>query len=165
MRSRTLLLAEPSGVAAYSVDGDGRHELWRRPVKGTVRAFATSGTTLYLGGGFSRVGGNARSSLAALALDRRGALLPFAPAVTQEVVALAPLGGDLVYAATSFRQPAWHQALGAVAPDGTIRPWGFDADGEVDCLAPFSAGLAVGGTFDWLGPTSHQAAGRFGWLR
>jgi hypothetical protein len=165
VRGSTLLLAEPSGVAAYSVDGDGRHELWRRPVKGTVKAFATSGATLYLGGRFSRVGGKARSNLAGLALDRKGALLSFRPAVTQEVVALAPLGGNLVYGVTSLRQPAWHQALGAVAPDGTILPWRFDADGSVDCIAPFSGGLAVAGTFDWLGPTGHQAAGRFGWIR
>jgi trimeric autotransporter adhesin len=167
VRGSTLLLAEPSGVAAYSVDGDGRHELWRRPVKGTVKAFATSGATLYLGGRFSRVGGKARSNLAGLALDRRGALLPFAPAVTQEVGALAPLRGVVVYGVPTLPtpRPAWHQALGAVAPDGTILPWRFDADGSVDCIAPFSGGLAVAGTFDWLGPTGHQAAGRLGWIR
>jgi hypothetical protein len=169
VRGRTLLLAEPSGVAAVSVDGDGRHELWRRPVKGLVKAFATSGETLYIGGRFSRVDGKPRSNFAALALDRRGALLPFAPGVTEEVTALAPLGGDIVYSITSLRrpgQPAWHQALGAVAPDGTILlPWRFDADGSVDCIAPFSGGLAVAGSFDWLGPTGHQAAGRFGWIR
>jgi outer membrane protein assembly factor BamB len=165
VRGRTLLLAEPSGVAALSVDGDGRHELWRRPVGGTVNAFATSGTRLYVGGRFSRVSGQRRANLAALALDRRGALLPFAPAVAQDVVALAPLGGELVYAGTTLHQPEWHQALGAVAPDGTIEPWRFDADGEVDCIAPFSGGLVVAGSFDWLGPTGHQAAARIGWLR
>jgi outer membrane protein assembly factor BamB len=167
VRGSTLLLAEPSGVAAFSVDGDGRHELWRKPVNGPVRAFATSGATLYLGGRFSRVSGKARSNLARLALDRRGALLPFAPAVTREVGALAPLRGVLVYgvATLPIPRPAWHQALGAVAPDGTILPWRFDTDGSVDCIAPFSGGLAVAGSFDWLGPTGHQAAGRFGWLR
>ena len=151
-------------MAAFSVDGDGRHQLWRTPVRGTVKAFATSGATLYIGGRFSRVSGKARSNLAGLALDRKGALLPFAPAVTQEVGALAPLGGVLVYGVTSLYPPAWHQALGAVAPDGTILPWRVDADGSVDCIAPFSGGLAVAGSFDWLGPTGHQAAGRFGWL-
>jgi outer membrane protein assembly factor BamB len=167
VRGRTLLLAEPSGVAAFSVAGDGRHELWRRPVGGTVRAFAMSGATLYLGGRFTQVGGKARSNLAGLALDRRGALLPFAPAVTQEVGALAPIRGVLVYgvAALPIPRQVWHQALGAVAPDGTILPWRFDADGSVDCIVPFSDGLAVAGSFDWLGPTGHQAAGRFGWLR
>jgi hypothetical protein len=165
VRGRTLLVSEPSGVAAFSVDGDGRHELWRRPVKGSVKAFATSGATLYFGGKFSQVDGKARSNLAALALDRKGALLPFAPAVTQEVGALAPLRGVLVYGVASLPPPAWHQALGAVAADGTILPWRFDADGSVDLVAPFSGGLAVAGTFGWLGPTGHQAAGRFGWVR
>ncbi len=94
VHGRTLLLAEPSGVAAFSVDGDGRHQLWRTPVRGTVKAFATSGATLYIGGRFSRVSGKARSNLAGLALDRKGALLPFAPAVTQEVGALAPLAAS-----------------------------------------------------------------------
>jgi outer membrane protein assembly factor BamB len=166
VRGRTLLLAEPSGVAAFSVEGNGRHELWRRLVRGTVNAFATSGATLYLGGRFSQVGGQPRSNLASLALDRRGAVLPFAPPVTHEVGALAPVRGSFVYSvATPIPPQAWHQALGAVAPDGTILPWRFDADGSVDCIAPFSGGLAVAGTFDWLGPTGHQAAGRFGWIR
>jgi outer membrane protein assembly factor BamB len=165
VRGRTLLLAEPSGVAAFAVDGDGRHELWRTPVGGSVNAFATSGATLYLGGRFSRVSGKPRTNLAALARDRRGALLPFAPAVTQDVVALAPLEGNLVYGGTSLHQPDWHQVLGAVAPNGTIRHWRFDADGGVDCIVPFSGGLIVAGTFDWLGPMGHQAASRIGWLR
>jgi hypothetical protein len=86
--------------------------------------------------------------------------------VTHEVGALAPVRGSFVYSvATPIPPQAWHQALGAVAPDGTILPWRFDADGSVDCIAPFSGGLAVAGTFDWLGPTGHQAAGRFGWIR
>ena len=165
VNGRTLLVSEPSGVAAFSVDGDGRRELWRRPVKGPVKAFATSGATLYLGGRFSQVDGQPRTNLAGLALDRRGALLSFAPTVTQEVGALAPLRGVLVYGVASLPPPAWRQALGAVAPDGTILPWRFDADGSVDFVAPFSGGLAVAGTFDWLGPTGHQAAGRFGWIR
>jgi outer membrane protein assembly factor BamB len=165
VRGSTLVLAEPSRVAAFSVTGNGQHELWRRPVTGTVTAFATSGTTLYLGGQFSQVGGQPRSNLAALALGRKGALLSFAPAVTEHVGALAPLGGVLVYSVASLPPPAWHQALGAVAPDGTILPWRFDADGSVDCIAPFPGGLAVAGSFDWLGPAGHQAAGRFGWLR
>ena len=165
VRGRILLVSEPSGVAAFSVDGDGRRALWRRPVKGTVRAFATSGATLYLGGKFSQVDGRPRSNLAALALDRNGALLPFAPNVTQEVGALAPFAGSLVYGVATLPQPGWHQALGAVAQDGTILPWRFDADGSVDFVTPFSGGLAVAGTFDWLGPTGHQAAGRFGWIR
>ena len=165
VRGRTLLLAEPSGVAAFSVDGDGRHQLWRTPVRGTVKAFATSGATLYIGGRFSRVSGKDRSNLAALALDRRGALLPFAPAVTQEVGALAPLRGVLVYGAASLPPPAWHQALGAVSPDGTILPWRFDARSAVSTASrPSPAGSPSAGSFDWLGPTGHQAAGRFGWL-
>ena len=85
--------------------------------------------------------------------------------MTHEVGALAPLRGFLVYGVPTLPRPAWHQALGAVAPDGTILPWRFDADGSVDCIAPFSGGLAVAGTFDWLGPMGHQAAGRFGWIR
>ena len=168
VRGGTLLLAEPSRVAAFSVDGDGRHELWRTPVGGTVNAFATSGATLYLGGRFSQVDGQPRTNVAALALDRKGALLPFAPALTQEVIALAPLRGDLVYSMTSLRrpgQPAWHQALGAVASNGTVLPWRFDAVGDAECIVAFSGGLAIGGTFDWLGPAGNQAAGHFGWLR
>jgi trimeric autotransporter adhesin len=165
VRGRTLLLAEPSGVTAFSVAGNGRHELWRRPVRGAINALATRGTTLYIGGRFSSVGGRPRTNLAALALDRKGALLPFAPAVTQDVLALAPLGGELVYAGTKLRQQGWRQVLGAVAPDGTVESWRFDADGDVDCIAPFSGGLVVAGSFDWLGPAGHQAGARIGWLR
>jgi hypothetical protein len=164
---RTLLVGGQS-LIAFSVDGDGRHELWRRQTDLQVFAFATRGTTLYAGGNFTQVSRRRRSSLAAFALDRRGALLPFAPAVPIDVSALAPLGRDLVFGGEDpdVRSP---QVLGAVVEDGGLEPWGVDvppgSNYSVDHIAHIEGGLLVAGGFDWLGPAGQQAAGGIGWLR
>jgi hypothetical protein len=166
---RTLVVVGQS-VSAYSVDGDGRHWLWRRPTDSYVFALATRGATLYAGGNFERVDRRPRKNLAAFALDRRGALLPFAPKVPIGVQALALLGSDIVFGGegeeNTYRKQ--HQVLGAVTVDGQLEQWHVDVppDGlDVEHLAPIEGGLLVGGYFNWLGPEGHQAAGGIAWLR
>ena len=88
---RTLIVGGQN-VIAYSVDGDARRELWRRSTDSFVFAFARRGPTLYAGGNFDRVARRPRQNLAAFALNRRGASLPFAPKVPIGVEALASLG-------------------------------------------------------------------------
>ena len=133
-------------------DGDGRHELWRRPVRGTVNAFATSGQlSTSAGDSAESAEGRARTSPPSRSTEEARCSPSHRP-VTQEVVALAPLRGVLIYGGTaSSTRRRWHQALGAVAPDGTSAA-AVDAGWEVDCIAPFSGGLVVAGSFDWLGP-------------
>ncbi len=152
----TLLAAGPS-VIALPIGGNGRHVLWHSSTNDSIFVLATRGTTLYAAGRFSRINGQPRNNLAALALDRHGVLLPFAPALTPTVEALAPVGADLLYSSTA-------QALGAVTESGKVEPWHMDGEGFANAIVPVPGGLVVAGTFSWLGPTGHQAAGGIAWL-
>jgi hypothetical protein len=152
----TLLAAGPS-VIALPLTGTGRTALWHSSTNGAVFALAMRGSTLYAGGRFTRIAGQTRSNLAALALDRRGSLLPFAPPVQPTVQALASVGADLVYSSTS-------RMLGAVAPTGALEPWQVPGDGYASAIVPAPGGLVVTGNFTWLGPVGHQAAGGVAWL-
>ena len=169
---RTLILGGQS-VIAYSADGDGRHELWRRNTDLYVSSFATRGSTLYVGGNFDRFDRRPRQSLAALSLDRRGALLPFAPKVPIGVQALALFGSDIVFGGAGeddYDYQKAHQVLGAVTVGGKLERWHVDVPpaeigAELDRIAPIEGGLLVGGGFSWLGPEGHQAAGGIASLR
>jgi hypothetical protein len=164
---RALLVGGQS-VIAYSVDGDGRHMLWRRSTDSYVSAFARRGATLYAGGNFDHVDRRPRQNLAAFALNRRGALLPFAPRVPISVESLAPLGSELVFGGQDVDGHS-PQVLGAVGEDGKLETWHVDAPpGEfaiVVGMAPTKDGLVVAGHFGWLGPVGNQAAGGIAWLR
>jgi hypothetical protein len=164
---RALLVGGQS-VIAYSIDGDGRHELWRRSTDAYVSAFARRGATLYAGGNFDHVGRRPRQNLAAFALNRRGALLPLAPRVPIGVEALASLGSELVFGGDAFDSHS-PQVLGAVGKDGKLEPWHVDAPpGEFALIlgmASIKDSLVVAGDFDWLGPEGNQAAGGIAWLR
>jgi trimeric autotransporter adhesin len=163
---RTLIVGGQN-VIAYSADGDGRHQLWSRSTDLYVFAFATRGNTLYAGGNFEHVGRRPRERLAAFALNRRGALLDFAPAVPISVETMTLFGSDIVFGGGDYEHDST-QVLGAVNLDGTLEPWRFDATPEsieVTRIAPVNGGLFLAGHFDWLGPPGNQAAGGIAWLR
>jgi outer membrane protein assembly factor BamB len=162
---RTLIVGGQS-LLAYSVDGGGRRELWRHSAE-YVNSFARRGSTLYVGGNFERVGRRPRRGLAAFALDRHGALLPFAPAVPFDIEALAWFGSDLVFGGGDGYRKA-HPVLGAVSEDGAVEPWHVDVPPsglQVSAISAVEGGLFVGGHFDWIGPPGNQAAGNIAWLR
>ena len=161
----SLIVGGPS-IIAYSVDGNGRHELWRHSAD-NVMSFETKGSTLYAGGNFEHVDRKARTRLAAFALDRHGAILPFKAAIPFGVETLAWFGSDLVFGGgDGYRKP--HQVLGAVTTDGTVEPWRVDVPPSgllVSGIEPVAGGLFVAGQFDWIGPPGNQAAGHTAWLR
>jgi outer membrane protein assembly factor BamB len=160
------LIVGGSSIIAYSADGNGRHELWRHSAE-NVMSFARRGSTLYAGGNFERIDNTSRLRLAAFALDRRGALLPFKAAVPFGVEALAWHGSDLVFGGgDGYQKP--HQVLGAVTEDGTVEPWHVDVPPSgllVAGIEPVSGGLFVAGLFDWIGEPGNQAPGHIAWLR
>jgi hypothetical protein len=180
----TLLAGGSQGVTALRLSGDG-HVRWRRPIAGgpvpLVFALATKGSTLYVGGRFERIAGQPRADLAALALDRAGALLPFAPKMAQPVFTLAVVGDELVFgdlAGPIFRE---NQALGAISLAGAVLPWGLslppsdvplsprDYGGAinvvVDRIIAVPGGLVARGDFWWIGPPDNPAPGGLVWLR
>lgn len=164
-----------NGVTALRANGDGRI-VWRTAVAGgtfpLVFALQTDGSRLYVGGRFSQIGGQPRTNLAALALDRSGALLDFAPQVPNQVMALARTDYGLVFSTMAIEGgESWlgTQALGAVSPGGQLLPWriAFPPSDEivgVDDLAVVPGGLVASGMFSWIGPTDHPAAGSLVWL-
>jgi hypothetical protein len=86
---------------------------------GGISALALSGGVVYVGGGFSSVGGQPRRYIAALD-SASGTVTPWDPSADYPVAALAPSGGK-VYAAGSFssmlREP--HSGIAAISADPT----------------------------------------------
>jgi hypothetical protein len=176
-----------SCVTAFRVDGVGR-AVWRKTLPGVVLALHATASTLYVGGQFSSVAGHPRSNLAALALDKTGRLLSFAPEVPLPVSALAQTDYGLVFGTNAFRTGSGApyfvgvEALGAVSPDGTVLPWAMSfppnavplylsdnaAQSEnflVAELTPVPGGLVARGDFSWIGPDEDPAPGTLVWLR
>src|SRR5581483_3427666 len=117
----TVLAAGPS-VVALRAGGTGRRALWHRSTNGEIVALATQANTLYLGGRFTSLDGLPRANLAALALDRGGAPLPFAPRVPPTIEALAAGGDELVYSSTGA-------PLGAVGTSAAGQVWQLPGSG------------------------------------
>ena len=181
-----------SGVAsacltAFRVGGVGR-PVWRQSIGGTIDVLQARASALYFGGQFSSVDGQPRSNLAALALNRSGKLLDFAPEVGLPVTALAATGYGFVFATNAFGSGGTGpffvgaQALGAVSSDGQSLPWEMtfpandvplsQADSaalagnfSVGHLASVPGGLVARGDFSWIGPSGSPAAGSLVWLR
>ena len=176
-----------SCVTAFRVGGVGR-AVWRKSFPGWVLALQTTRSTLYVGGQFSSVDGHPRSNLAALALDKTGKLLSFAPEIPLPVEALAPTDYGLVFGTNAFRAGSSGpyfvgvEALGAVAPDGSLLPWtvSFPPNAVplsisdttalaenflVAELTPVPGGLVARGDFSWIGPADSPAPGTLVWLR
>jgi hypothetical protein len=179
--------AAKSCVTAFRDKGLGR-AVWRKTVPGWVLTLHARASTLYVGGQFSKVGGHPRSNLAALALDKTGKLLSFAPEIPLPVSALAQTDYGLVFGTSPFRvgsnAPYFFgaEALGAVSPDGSLLPWTmeFPANAaplhindtaaltqnfQVGELTPVPGGLVARGIFSWIGPNDATAPGSLVWLR
>ena len=91
---------------------------------GRVQALARSGNTLFIGGDFDAVNGQARANLAALDATT-GAPLPFTPLLDRVVDKLAVEGGTL-YAAGLFRTVSGQPRSGLASFDattGALLPW------------------------------------------
>ena len=127
-----------------------------------VMALASSGTTLYLSGGFQGVGGQSRSGLAAVDMGT-GAVLPWNPSATGDLTygptAMA-FANNVVYFAGSFDhvggQP--REELAAVdAASGTVLPWnpgaGLGFGGYIRGIAVSGNMVFVQGDFTYGGIT------------
>ncbi len=127
---------------------------------GDVRAVATSGSIVYLGGTFTRVGPATGSALAWM----QGSGVPRQPypMIVGTVNAVAPDGSGGWYVGGSFTsvlgQP--RQNLAHLDPDGDLASWDPGADGGISTLAVSGDAVYAGGSFTSIGgqPRNYIAA-------
>jgi type IX secretion system substrate protein len=119
---------------------------------GAVGAILPSGNTVYVGGQFTRIGGQSRQYIAALDTNT-GLATNWDPIADDAVVALA-LSGNTIYAAGFFhRMGGLDRTAGLAAIDaqtGTVRSWRVDGTGWTEALLVSGNTLFVGGKFDTI---------------
>jgi hypothetical protein len=124
------------------------------PVVGSdIRALTVSpdGATLYVGGTFTSVGGEAHKNLAAISIASCAPVSGFVPTVDLTVRAVAAtassvyVGGDLGVVNGATR----HRAAAVSAATGALLPWAPSYDGIVRAIAlkPDSSAVVVGGSY------------------
>ena len=137
---------------------------WEHPTGyGRVYALALSGRRVYVGGHFSRIGGQRRNSLAALNATTGLATAWNPDAGDSNVKALAVSGGT-VYAGGDFNRIGRQKRYCLAALDATTglaTAWNpnlnQDIDNAVNALAVSNGTVVVGGRFQYL---NGQARGR-----
>lgn len=138
----------------------GAATAWSAPaVSGQVKAFHLTGTTLFVGGSITQVGGTAKAGLASLSTTT-GQLTADAPFViasgnTVQVNDIAARSGlsPLVMPVGRISQ-AGGQARGrlaAITPAGELTSWNPNANGEVTALALDGDRVCVAGGFSTVG--------------
>lgn len=136
---------------------------------GGVGALAVSGDNLYVGGGFSSLGGEDDQALAEVSLTGTGAVNPTWNAAISGNVgvgALAVLGPDL-YAGGGFEGIGGTNSnfLAALplAGSGSADPsWNPAPNNGVEAVATSGNGLVIGGGFSSVGPLSTEGVAVFG---
>jgi hypothetical protein len=161
-------------AAAFSLT-TGALLAWNPNANSTVRAIRPVGSTVYLGGSFTTVGGHPHQRLAAVSATTGAAVAGWNASADAEVLALAT-HGTLLYAGGSFTHvdTAARSHLAAVTlASGSLAGWAPSADADVKALKMTAGGtkLIAGGLFTHIGTSaqSHIAAlspatgGTFAW--
>jgi hypothetical protein len=151
-------------LAAFDATTGALLTTFRADTDGVVRALATDGVRLYVGGQFTHVNGTARSRLAAVDL-RTGAVAGWSADVNSNVYSLGVGGGRLYVggAFSSIRGQA-RANVGAVdlASGSVVASWHPNANGSVYALAVSADGgrIYLGGSFTQVAGASSPSLAR-----
>ena len=157
---------DANNIVAYDITTGNRVASFAPQLNGQALAVELSPdeSTLYVGGDFTMVDGQARNHLAAFS-TATGQLTSWAPSTDGQVRSLAATGST-VYAGGNFRsasgQPRSRLAAFA-AGSGTLQPWApVVNDGYVwtMTLTPDKSSLVVGGSFTQLAGTPQFGMGK-----
>jgi hypothetical protein len=149
-------------VAAFNIS-TGALLPWDPNASGTVQAIAVSGSTVFLGGSFTKVGGKGHQRLAAVDATTGAPIATFKPTIDAEVLTLSLSGSD-VYAGGMFTtiNGATHDYIAALnTSTGALDP-AFTGQADAGVLASTIEGgkLVIGGNFANVdgGSQNHIAA-------
>lgn len=119
----------------------------------SVNALALSGPTLYIGGGFSSIGGQPRENLAAVDTTT-GRVTAWNPHASGDMVAALVVSGQIVYVGGQFDAigaQGRHDLAAVEATTGLATPWNPDPDSTVWALATAGSAVYAGGEFSNIG--------------
>jgi hypothetical protein len=146
-----------------AVDGNGA-VIWTAQSGGTVKqlAVARDGSTVWVAGDFSNIGGQARNKLAALRSD--GSVDPAFDPAPSGVVSALTLSEDnsRVYFGGTFdkvKDDVRNNLAAVDARTGALTPWDPNATGAVSSLTASGALVYAGGQFTNLGATPRTFLG------
>jgi hypothetical protein len=147
------------------INADGSVDAaWDPSANNTVHAIAVSGSTVYIGGGFTAIGSGptARNRIAAVS-TATGAATDWNPNASNIVYAIA-LSGSTVYAGGAFTTIGGQSrsriaALDATANTSNATAWNPGADMPVRALAVSGSTVYAGGDFYLLGGATHPNLG------
>ncbi|MEI6624396.1 MAG: IPT/TIG domain-containing protein, partial [Actinomycetes bacterium] len=137
---------------------DGTVESWNPGSDGEIKSMVMSGTSLYLGGQFTKVAGSNRRMLAAVdtALGFATSWNP-APSGPDAVgapttVSSVAASGSNIYAGGTFTVVGTtaRQQLAAYDGSGALTSWNPGADGQINALTVDGSTIYVGGAFQNL---------------
>jgi hypothetical protein len=153
--SRLAVISASTGVVNRS---------WVGSADGTVSALAVSGTTLFVGGSFSKVNNVAHRSVAALSLSTGAFISGFTTTANKPVEALAVSGSSLILGGTftsvtdSARTTARTFLAKAATTTGAVdQTWAPHPDARVRALQADSTRILVGGDFTTINGASNKS--------
>ena len=152
---------ERNNLAAIGIDGtllDWSPRITGTNITPTVNTLKVSGSTVYIGGYFTRVNEKPRNNLAAIGID--GTLLDWNPNITgyyddifTPPVKTLAISGSTIYVGGEFNTvgDVERNNLAAVGIDGTLLSWDPNISDSVNALAISGSTVYAGGKFSTVG--------------
>jgi hypothetical protein len=134
---------------------------WNPNVNGLVDAINVSGSTVYLGGGFGKVGATNRKKVAAVDATTGALIKGFKTTVNGEVLGIELSNGQL-YLGGPFTLPRPNAASVNPTTGAFNSAWAPTTDGPVDAITTTQDGsnkIVLGGAFNTLNGVARNAIG------